>query len=149
MIKSLHHTTITVQNMEESLHFYRDILGFKVILDKENIEDKDEIITTGIPGVKNHVILLQVGEQETGMVGLVEFLYPKREVLETNPHGTFPTTLVFVTDDCDEVYKRLKKAGEKPTSVPLNKTIPGVGSLRTFALLDPNGVFVEFAQFIS
>jgi len=30
MIKSLHHTAISVSDLDQSIHFYRDVLGMKL-----------------------------------------------------------------------------------------------------------------------
>ena len=108
MINLLHHSTIVVDDLEKSLHFYRDILGFKVQIDQ--VLEGEEISTIlGMPEVKSRVVVLQVGEQQTGMVGLLSFLPSKREKVEKKPAGTFHHALVFVTDNIDEVYNRLKE----------------------------------------
>jgi catechol 2,3-dioxygenase-like lactoylglutathione lyase family enzyme len=147
MIHLLHHSTIVVEDIEKSLHFYRDILGFKVQLDQEmGGEELSNVL--GIPGVKIRIALLQVGQQETGLVGLLSFLSPKGEKVEKKPQASFHHALVFVTDDIDEVYNRLKNAGEKPISASVTIKIPGAGSVKIFACLDPNGVLVEIDQFI-
>lgn len=148
MINLLHHSTIVVEDIEKSLHFYRDILGFKVQIDQEMAGEEISTIL-GIPGVKLRIVLLQVGQEKTGLVGLLSFLSPKEEKVEKKPAGAFPHALVFVTDDIDEVYNRLKNAREKPISSPVTITISGVGTVKIFTCLDPNGVLVEFDQFIS
>jgi len=147
MINLLHHSTIVVEDMERSLRFYRDVLGFKVSLDQE-LGGEELSTVLGIPGAKMRIVLLQVGKQETGLVGLLSFLSPKKERVEKKPGGTFPHALVFVADDIEEVYTRLKNAGEKPISAPVTIKIPEAGSVKIFACLDPNGVLVEIDQFV-
>ncbi|MBM4128982.1 MAG: VOC family protein [Nitrospira sp.] len=147
MIQLLHHSTIVVDDIEKSLHFYRDILGFRVQLDQE-MEGEELSTILGIPGVKIRIALLQVGQQETGLVGLLSFLSPKKEKVEKKSMEIFPHALVFVTDDIEEVYNRLKNAGEKPISAPVTIKISGAGSVKIFACLDPNGVLVEIDQFV-
>lgn len=147
MINLLHHSTIVVKDMEKSLHFYRDILGFKVKIDQK-MEGEEISTILGMPEVQLRVVVLQVGEQETGLVGLLTFESPREEKVEEKPSGIFPHALVFVTDDIDAVYNRLKNSGEKPISPPVPLPIAGAGTVKIFTCLDPNGVLVEFDQFI-
>jgi len=148
MITLLHHSTIVVEDIEKSLYFYRDILGFKVQIDQ--VLEGEEISTVlGMPGVKLRVVVLQVGEQQTGLVGLLSFLSPREGKVEKRPSGTFHHALVFVSDNIDEIYNKLRNSGEKPISKPVTLTITGAGVVKIFTCLDPNGVLVEFDQFIS
>ena len=39
MIKNIRHTGIVVDNLEASLHFYSDLLGFKIVKKMEQILD--------------------------------------------------------------------------------------------------------------
>jgi catechol 2,3-dioxygenase-like lactoylglutathione lyase family enzyme len=142
MIKLLHHSTVVVRDIEKSLHFYRDVLGFKVIMDRE-LSGREIDDTVGIQNVTLRMILLQVGDQQNGFIGLVSFVSPEK--------ATFPHALVFETDNINEVYNRLKHAGEKPINEAVSVSIDeftGEGSVKVFGCFDPDGNFVEFDQFI-
>ena len=148
MINLLHHSTVVVENIEKSLHFYGDILGFKVVVDQE-MTGKEISTILGTPGVRLRIVLLQVGEQETGLIGLLSFISSRKEIEKNKNLGAFSHALVFVVDDINQVYTKLKGAGEEPLSTPVDVKIPGAGDIKIFCCMDPNGVLVEFDQFIS
>jgi catechol 2,3-dioxygenase-like lactoylglutathione lyase family enzyme len=147
MIHQLYQSIIVVNDMEKSLYFYRDLLGFKIQVD-QLMEGEEINSIMGRPNTKVRLVLLQVGEQKTGLIGLASFLSPKEDKVEKNRSDLFSHALVFVSDDIEEVYNRLLEAGEKPICEPVSLTNPRGGVVKIFTCLDPNGLLVEFNQFV-
>lgn len=143
MIKELKRSTIFVKNLERSLQFYRDILGFSVIADHV-IEGPEVSKLLGIPNVKVRIFMLQVGKQKTAQLGLLSFLSPIKEKSHSKSQLTPAHALIFDCEDVEEIFKRMLESGEKPISKPV---ILG-GSVKTFACLDPDGIYVEFGQIL-
>lgn len=109
----------------------------------------EEISTIlGTPGVRLKIVLLQVGEQETGLIGLLSFISPRKEKEVNKNLGAFSHALVFTVNDINQVCTRLKDAGEEPLSTPVDVKILSAGDIKIFCCMDPNGVLVEFDQFI-
>ena len=148
MINLLHHSTIVVRDLEESLRFYRDILGLRIVVDQE-MQGHEINKILGMADVKLRVVLLQIDEQETGLIGLLCFNGPYKQQEIRQPSELFHHAIVLITDDIDGVYNRLREAGEKPISEPVTVAIEGVGSVKIFTCRDPNGVLVEFDQFVT
>jgi len=71
MLNKFHHVAISVNDIDKSLAFYRDVLGFKVfhdveIKDKKTMEQVAKIYgMTHIPGAV-HVRTIFMGKEEWG-----------------------------------------------------------------------------------
>jgi catechol 2,3-dioxygenase-like lactoylglutathione lyase family enzyme len=65
MIKTIHHTAFTVDNLERSIAFYRDLLGMKVLWDslQAGVAYKGSVCDqiTGCPGTEQHLVYLGIG----------------------------------------------------------------------------------------
>jgi catechol 2,3-dioxygenase-like lactoylglutathione lyase family enzyme len=147
MINQFLQSIIVVDDMEKSLHFYRDILHFKVQIDQE-MQGEEISTILGKPGVRVRLVLLQVGEQKTALVGLASFVSSEKDKTDQESRVTYQHALVFGTDDIDGVYNSLKKAGARVLCTPVTMGMNGGGKVKIFTCLDPNGVLVEFNQFI-
>ena len=129
MITRIHHVGLVVQDADEALKFWRDVIGLEVTDDRV-IDDQ------GVRGV-----LLKIGNSE------VELLEPTREdtgvarFLETRGEGMHH--LCFESDD---VAKELEKAASK--GIELIDQSPRLGLAGMIGFLHPksnHGVLVEFA----
>ena len=100
---------LTVSNMEESLKFYRDILGLPLALDARKF---------------NHI---ELGPEEPlAKIGLFETGKKHREKQRTG--------IVFDTDDINAFYERTKKLGVRFTSKPTKMPWGGIAAY----FLDPD-----------
>ena len=129
MITRIHHVGLVVQDADEALKFWRDVIGLEVTDDRV-IDDQ------GVRGV-----LLKIGNSE------VELLEPTRDdtgvarFLETRGEGMHH--LCFESDD---VAKELEKAASK--GIELIDQSPRLGLAGMIGFLHPksnHGVLVEFA----
>ncbi|MFP6870729.1 MAG: VOC family protein [Nitrospinota bacterium] len=116
MIGPIHHSSRTVSNMERSLAFYRDLLGFQVVED----------ITSGEPGIQEasatpegqlRIVMLEAGGSH---VELIEFLKEKGKPydnpVELNDVGS--SHIAFEPEDMDQAYEYLLSKGVRFTSPP-------------------------------
>ena len=79
LIKGYRHTGIVVKNMEESLFFYKDLLGFEIIQDYH--DDSDYINTLlNLEGATVHMVKLKSMDDIT-----LELLYYPNT--STDPHN--------------------------------------------------------------
>lgn len=129
MITRIHHVGLVVQDADEALKFWRDVIGLEVTDDRV-IDDQ------GVRGV-----LLKIGNSE------VELLEPTREdtgvarFLETRGEGMHH--LCFESDD---VAKELEKAASKGIELIDQSPRPGLAGMIGFLHPKSNhGVLVEFA----
>jgi Uncharacterized protein conserved in bacteria len=119
-------TNLMVENVEKSLDFYRDILGFEV-----------EASVPNEKGVLIFAILLKDGTSV--MLQEKNSLVSEYSVLRTDKIK--PTiTLYFVVDDVEKYYGEMKN--KCSVYVELHTTDYGA---REFAILDPDGYPLTFA----
>jgi glyoxylase I family protein len=130
---------LVVNDIEKSIEFYRDLLGFKYI--GVFLEMPDEMAKKGVifsQGFKLHGF--QAG---TSMIKLVEAINPP-----SGEKGKLDTTtgiryMTFFVDDVNAIYDELSAKGADFVGKPL--TIPGRNV--TIAMLrDPDGNHVELVS---
>ncbi len=118
------HVGIVVENMEESLNFYTNILGCRV---HKQHRDEDLQFT-----------LLEAGGQE---IELLKFAVDNKERKE----GVI-SHIAFVVEDMEKEISRLKESG-----VRLSTDQPRVvlGGMKIFFFTGPSGESIEFVQYSS
>ena len=141
MIRGIHHVSITAQNFERMLEFYRDALGFETVFEASWADSEDMDLLVGLKGSVADVVMLNAGN-----VMLELFRYkspagkyePRRPV--SNPGYTH---ICFDVEDIDTEIEKLTKAG-----VTLHRTLLDVpdARVRTVYGRDPDGNVVEIQE---
>ena len=148
-ISEIDHVAITVEDMEKSLAFYKDILGMEVMLDFEN-NSKEMGTLLGVPGAHIRSVVLKKGARAKGMVELITFysprgdpiLPPKRNINEV----CGPWLLSFEVDDVKQLYQELSGRGIKFVSPPQPLEIQPLGLYQVAILEGPDGLLIELLQ---
>jgi catechol 2,3-dioxygenase-like lactoylglutathione lyase family enzyme len=141
MIRGIHHTAISTGNLERSVGFYRDLLGFEVIYSsgwKPGAETADRI--TGLKGSAAEMVMLRAGN---ACIELFQYSHPVPRPGDPNrpacDHGI--THLCLDVTDIDTEYERLKAAG-----MPFHCPPQGQGGVRATYGRDPDGNIVELLE---
>lgn len=108
MIKHIRHYGFSVKDEKKALHFYCDLLGFKVF--KKAKEDEDYIYK--LLGIKDLTFIKLIKETKTGLFMLELYLLPKDRKKGRWNH------VAFTVGNIDKLYRRLKKEGIKFLSTP-------------------------------
>ena len=142
MISGIHHTSFTVNDIERSVTFYRDILGMKVVWDslQAGVQFKGPIADnlTNCPGTELHIVFLSINER---LVELVEYT-PKGKSLEDNKASdTGSAHICFQTDDIQGLHKKLSENGVRLHCSPQN-----LGGVWVMYFRDPDGIILEVMQ---
>lgn len=142
-ILDLHHTSITVADMERSLRFYRDLLGMEFMFER----DVDGGYITDIVGYKDlkmKIVFLMGGGEK---LELIQYLSPKGEAINPESYNSGSAHLAFVVDDAFEWHKKLTDAGVKIRSAkPVLIASGAHKDWHAFYMYDPDGVSLEFMQ---
>jgi catechol 2,3-dioxygenase-like lactoylglutathione lyase family enzyme len=128
----LQYTHITVNDVEESIAFYRDALGLDVIQDVSS--GGHRWLTFGTDSQPGLGIVLSdphAGRSQADGDALQELL----------AKGTLPN-IVFSTDDLDAAFERVRASGAEVLQEPLD---PGYGT-KDCAFRDPSGNMVRISQ---
>ena len=131
MTISLQYCNVTVNDVDESLPFYRDGLGLEIQMDVSN--GGFRWLTLGSPDQPGLGIVLSVphaGRSQADGDALQELLVK----------GQLPM-LVFATDDLDATFERVRATGAEVIQEPIDQ-----GWARDSAFRDPSGNMVRLSQ---
>ncbi len=151
----LRRTTLIVSDIENSLKFYRDALGFKVIYDNM-IRNPRTAETDEDADLARRLVFVRANDDYIGIIGLLEYTKPRRPVREAEPQpfSTGSAVLLFTTTDLKTRYaEALKVPGVKPIEPPEDVTYPSYDGkstigVRTSTLYDPDGFLIELNEFL-
>ena len=144
MTARVHHTAIVVRDVETSLHFWRDGIGFSVIMDMHFDGDWPELF--GAPSSRLRSLFLGDPEQaDAGIVELVQFDESTTEAPAASrrtPPGFFLVSCYVAVEATLARLAALGLGGE-----PRRIRVPGpVGDVQMATILDPDGVLVELIE---
>ena len=111
MIRGIHHVAISTPDLDRLLGFYRDLLGFREVMNvawPEGSGDIDEIL--GLENSSARQVMLRA---DNLCLELFEFTQPEPKPMQAGrlvcDHGH--THICFDVTDIDSVYKRMIEAG--------------------------------------
>jgi catechol 2,3-dioxygenase-like lactoylglutathione lyase family enzyme len=138
------HTGITVTNLEKSLAFWRDVLGFEL---SHRAHQTGELAgeITGVPGAE---IALAVLKTPGGhKIELLEYLAPPdRKHLDPRPCDVGSAHIALTVDDLDAALSAVAAFGWKAAGTPQTlQSGPNAGK-RVIYVRDPDGTTIEFMQ---
>ena len=111
---------ISVRDMDESLAFYRDWVGMKVVAEQYLDPEKIRQLWNLAPGIQARTVFLKNEEQPT-MLELIEFQPPSKRAIRQGArhwdYGFYDTG--FMVKDLDKTYKDLTGKGFKFVSPPV------------------------------
>jgi glyoxylase I family protein len=118
MIRQLEHPALSVADLDRSVAFYRDNIGFHVIRILEPRDDPKLGAIAGLPGARARIAHLKFGDN---MLELFEYVHPRGRTLPSEPrqcdHGWIH--IGFRSDDVRADAARLQAQGVKLLSDPV------------------------------
>jgi catechol 2,3-dioxygenase-like lactoylglutathione lyase family enzyme len=143
-ILSADHTGITVSNLERSLAFWRDILGFEF---SHTAHQKGEVAEeiTGIPGAELKLAVLKT--QGGHKIELLEYLAPAdRKLANLRPCDVGFVHVALLVDNLDLVLEHIAASGWEAAGKPQILTKGPNAGKRVVYVRDPDGTTIEFMQ---
>jgi catechol 2,3-dioxygenase-like lactoylglutathione lyase family enzyme len=137
------HTGITVSNLERSLAFWRDVLGFELSHRAHHTGGLASEVT-GVPGAE---ISLAVLKGYGHKIELLEYLAPAgRKQLDLRPCDVGSVHVAFTVDNLDAVLNAIAASGWHAAGKPQTlESGPNAGK-RVVYVRDPDGTTIEFMQ---
>jgi catechol 2,3-dioxygenase-like lactoylglutathione lyase family enzyme len=142
-IIAVDHTGITVSNLERSLEFWRDVLGFELSHRAHHTGQLASEVT-GVPGAE---ILIGVLKGYGHKIELLEYLAPAdRKRVEIRPCDVGSVHIALTVDNLDGIVNTIAASGWQPVGKPQTlESGPNAGK-RVIYVRDPDGTTIEFMQ---
>lgn len=142
MITQLRHVGVVVKDLAASMHFYKDLLGFRIR--KEMVEECPYIdAVLGLDHVRLQTVKLMPGDGAAG----IELLYYHSPASPPGVpcaiHQRAITHFAVTIEGLDQEYQRLKALGIKFISSP--QVSADGGALVAFCQ-DPDGNYIELTE---
>ena len=141
---TLHHTGLTVSDLERSLHFWRDAMGMEELFQQEKEGGYLEAIVRE-PGAHVRMAHLAFGG-EGPRIELFQYLAPSGGQHLSRPADQGFVHVCIACGDLDERMKRLVAAGGTPFSEPVVIDTGVNRGGRGVYLRDPDGHVVELFE---
>src|SRR5438132_4803560 len=139
------HTGITVSNLERSLSFWQNVLGFEF----SHGADQASEMAAEITGVAGAEIKLAVVKAPCGhKIELLEYLAPpdRKQHVDLRPCDVGSMHIALTVDDLDAVLQKIAASGWKAAGKPQTlQSGPNAGK-RVVYVRDPDGTTIEFME---
>ena len=141
---SADHTGITVSNLERSLAFWRDVLGFELSHTAHQRGEMAEEIT-GVNGAELKLAVLKAPGGHK--IELLEYLAPAdRKRANPRPCDNGSVHVALLVEDLEAALKRIAASGWKAAGKPQMLTKGPNAGKRVVYVRDPDGTTIELMQ---
>ena len=137
------HTSFTVSDIDRSLAFFRDALGFEVT----SKGPRSPSLIQAITGVEGAEVLIAYVRGPGHSIELIEYIKPEtRSSVRPQPCDTGFSHIAYDVDDIDAAIKAARDHSVEPIGpvVAIDQG-PNRGS-RVAYLQDPDGITIEFIE---
>jgi lactoylglutathione lyase len=137
---NLRHAGIVVGDMDRSLSFYKDLIGFEIV--KDQVEEGRYIdIFLGLEDVKVRTVKMILGEGS--MLELLQFYSHVGAKNKGKLYDLGCTHIAITVDNLDDTYKGLLNHGTTFVNEP---EISPDGLAKVVFCKDPDGTFIEIVE---
>ncbi len=139
---------LTVSDMERSVAFYQDLLGFEKTSDVQVAGPAYERLT-GLAGLRARVVSMQLGAER---IELTEFLAPRGRAApaDSRSNDVWFQHVAIITNDLEQGYLWLRRHNVRqvsPGPQHLPDWNPKAGGIKAFYFRDPDGHPLEILEF--
>ena len=144
-MKSIHHTGITVSDLDRSIGFYHDVLGLPFAAEPSPVVDDPALgAKVGVPGAKLRLVTFAVGD---GLLELLQYIEPDSPV--DAPLGQNALGAQHVALRVDDIAATVARLSERGVEFLSEVTAVDEGVLagwRWVYLRDPDGILLELVE---
>jgi len=144
MISAIRHTGLVVSDLEAALHFWCNVLGFKV---KRRLEESGPYIDAMMGLVDVRVTTVKLAAADDSMIELLQFhSHPDKTSWIGTPYSTGFTHIALTVDNLDATVRQLSAAGVK---FPASPQVSPDGFAKVIYGKGPEGVLIEFVEMLN
>lgn len=139
------HTGITISNLERSLAFWRDVLGFEL----SHIAHQRGAMAEEITGVKSAELRLAVVKAPGGhKIELLEYVAPpdRKDRSDLRPCDIGHLHIALTVENLGPILERTEASGWKAAGKPQTLTSGPNAGKRVIYVRDPDGTTIEFME---
>lgn len=141
----VHHISIILNDMEQTIFLFRDILGFTLSWHIPVAKGKKLSSLLGIPDLECELAYLTSHDNGVG-IELSRLINPIIEASKSRFGNAGTTGLSLDVQNLDKLYNRLKKEGWHPLSQPLELQSPDGDKIRAFCIRIEYCMALEFIE---
>lgn len=143
MIRAIRHTGLVVADLERALHFWCDVLGFKV--EKQMDESGNHVdAMMGLRDVR--VTTAKLAAPDGNLIELLCFhSHPDQPRWDGTPYSTGFTHIALTVDDLDQLVSRLMLEG---VSFPAPPQRSPDGYAKVIYAKGPEGILLELVEIL-
>jgi lactoylglutathione lyase len=149
MVKAVWHFSFTVSDLEQSIAFYRDILGMQLV----HTQEQSNPYTRKLVGYHDaHLRVAQLKtpadtcSPSTHVLELVEYVAPPGSKIDTSTCNVGAAHMAFVVDDIFATYAAWRERGVRFKSDPVAIEAGVNQGGYTVYFLDPDDITLEIIQ---
>jgi len=140
LIKAMHHSGFVVADLEKATSFYRDVVGLKVL---DNRERTGAAISQVVGYEECHIKAVDVGTGDGHKLELIEYVNPPARERQSEERSIIGGShLCFHVDDIHATFNRLVENGAKKMNPPA-ELAPGRWACY---LQDPDRNWIELLE---
>ena len=144
MISAIRHTGLVVADLDRALHFWCDVLGFKVV---KQMDESGPYIDAmmGLRDVR--VTTAKLAAPDGNLIELLRFhSHPDQPRWNGTPHTTGFTHIALTVDNLAQLVLKLTQAG---VSFPAPPQHSPDGTVKVIYAQGPEGVLLELVEVIA
>lgn len=146
----VHHVALTVSDMDQSLAFYTELLGFRKTLDMPLSGPSFEKLFRLQKGATARSVILQQGKSRVGEIELMAFNGPGLEKPSGPKRPGDPGLLMLSfevkQESLQQVAQHLEARNVPFFCKPVELDLPGYGPIKSLMVEDPDGTLVELIE---
>jgi catechol 2,3-dioxygenase-like lactoylglutathione lyase family enzyme len=140
---------VTVGDLDRSIAFYRDVLGFRQVGEVNERSGDDIEHLYGVFGARIRLAQLRLGDEQ---LQLIQFLAPVGRAMPADSHGNdrWFQHVAIIVSDMDKAYAWLRQHGVAQASTGpqlLPQWNPNAGGISAYYFRDPDLHFLEVLHF--
>jgi catechol 2,3-dioxygenase-like lactoylglutathione lyase family enzyme len=147
VVTGLDHIAVTVSDLDRSLAFYKDVMGFKEV-ERHRLEGETISRMAGKPGVIMQVVRLLSPEGPKVLLDLQQYVQPKGTLSNAQLGMANHSHFCFGVENIASAYAELKAKGVEFVSAPVTFDLghDSAGVIQVVFLKDPDGFILELVE---
>jgi catechol 2,3-dioxygenase-like lactoylglutathione lyase family enzyme len=140
---STNHTSFTVSNLDRTVAFFRDALGFEVV----SKAPRDPKITSQVTGIEGANLVIAYVQGPGHRLELIQYLGPEnRSMVKPRPCDVGFAHVAYDVDDIDAAVATARAHDVRAIAPPATMDKGPNKGAKVAYLRDPDGITIEFIQ---